>query len=154
MTCIQNRTFDEIAIGESASLSRTLSWTDIELFAGHCQLNGLPWLPVTMNGAQGKSDGLPRTAYVSTEAIGDAEGALIGGLMYIGATAVAGAIVATGGTLAAAGRAAPARRVHNANAKNVRNEALLLLSILFLPFRGPRAACSNAGNARRPSHRA
>ena len=33
---------------------------------------------------------VPRTAYVSTEAIGDAEGALIGGLMYVGATAVAG----------------------------------------------------------------
>lgn len=33
MTCIENRIFDEIAIGESASLSRTLSWKDIELFA-------------------------------------------------------------------------------------------------------------------------
>ncbi len=33
MTCIENRTFDEIAVGESVSLSRTLSWRDIELFA-------------------------------------------------------------------------------------------------------------------------
>jgi acyl dehydratase len=33
MTCIENRIFDEIAVGESASLSRTLSWKDIELFA-------------------------------------------------------------------------------------------------------------------------
>lgn len=33
MTCVDNRTFGEIAIGDSASLSRTLSWTDIELFA-------------------------------------------------------------------------------------------------------------------------
>jgi len=33
MTCIENRTFDEIAVGETASLSRTLSWKDIELFA-------------------------------------------------------------------------------------------------------------------------
>src|SRR3546814_18856994 len=40
-------------------------------------------------------------AYVSTEAIGDAEGGLIGGLMYVGAVAGAGAIVASGGTLAA-----------------------------------------------------
>jgi hypothetical protein len=39
---------------------------------------------------------------VSTEAIGGAEGALIGALMYVGATAAAGAIVVSGGTLAAA----------------------------------------------------
>lgn len=44
----------------------------------------------------------PRAAYVSTEAIGDAEGGLIGGLIYVGATVATGAIVASGGTLAAA----------------------------------------------------
>jgi hypothetical protein len=43
---------------------------------------------------------VPRVAYVSTESIGDAEGGLIGGLMYVGAVAAAGAVVATGGTLA------------------------------------------------------
>ena len=43
-----------------------------------------------------------RTAYVSTESRGDAEGGLIGGLLYVGALAAAGAVVATGGTLAAA----------------------------------------------------
>ena len=43
---------------------------------------------------------VPRCCYVSTESIGDAEGGLIGGLMYVGATAAAGAVVATGGTLA------------------------------------------------------
>lgn len=43
---------------------------------------------------------VPRCCYVSTESIGDAEGGLVGGLMYIGATAAAGAVVATGGTLA------------------------------------------------------
>ncbi len=31
--CIENRTFDEISIGDEASLSRTLTWRDIELFA-------------------------------------------------------------------------------------------------------------------------
>ena len=41
---------------------------------------------------------VPRTAFVSTESIGDAEGALIGGLMYVGALAIAGSIVASGGT--------------------------------------------------------
>jgi acyl dehydratase len=30
---IENRTFDEIEVGESASLERTLTWRDIELFA-------------------------------------------------------------------------------------------------------------------------
>ena len=45
---------------------------------------------------------VPRAAYVSTEAIGDAKGGLIGGLGYVGAVAAAGAIVASGGTLAAA----------------------------------------------------
>jgi hypothetical protein len=45
---------------------------------------------------------VPRTAYVSTEAIGEAEGALIGGLVYIGAVAAAGAIVASGGPIAVA----------------------------------------------------
>jgi hypothetical protein len=42
-----------------------------------------------------------REAFVSTEALGDAEGGLIGGLVYVGAVAAAGAVVATGGTLAA-----------------------------------------------------
>lgn len=44
---------------------------------------------------------IPRVAYVSTEAIGAAEGGLMGGLMYVGGTAAAGAVVASGGTLAA-----------------------------------------------------
>ena len=42
----------------------------------------------------------PRSAYVSPEAIGAAEGGLIGGLVYVGAAVAAGAVVATGGTLA------------------------------------------------------
>jgi outer membrane lipoprotein SlyB len=45
---------------------------------------------------------VPRTAYISLESIGDAEGGLIGGLMYIGAVVAGGAAVASGGTLAGA----------------------------------------------------
>ena len=45
---------------------------------------------------------VPRTAYVSTEAVGDAQGALVGALVYVGAVATAGAVVATGGALSAA----------------------------------------------------
>lgn len=44
---------------------------------------------------------VPRAAFVSTEAIGDAEGGLIGGLAYIGATVAVGAVVMSGGALAA-----------------------------------------------------
>lgn len=44
---------------------------------------------------------IPRSVYVSPEAIGDAEGGLIGGLVYVGAAAAAGVVVASGGTLAA-----------------------------------------------------
>jgi hypothetical protein len=44
---------------------------------------------------------VPRAAYVSTEAVGGAEGGLIGGLTYVGAVVAAGAVVASGGTLAA-----------------------------------------------------
>jgi hypothetical protein len=47
----------------------------------------------------------PKTArccYISTEAIGAAEGALIGTPLYVAATAAAGVIVASGGTMAAA----------------------------------------------------
>jgi hypothetical protein len=47
----------------------------------------------------------PRTAYVSPESFGDAEGGVIGILTYIPATLAAGAIVASGGTLAAAAAA-------------------------------------------------
>jgi hypothetical protein len=42
-----------------------------------------------------------RSAYISPEAIGDAQGGLIGGLVYVGAAVAAGVVVASGGTLAA-----------------------------------------------------
>jgi hypothetical protein len=44
---------------------------------------------------------VPRAAYVSPEAIGEAQGGLIGALVYVGAAAAAGVLVASGGTLAA-----------------------------------------------------
>jgi hypothetical protein len=43
---------------------------------------------------------VPRCCYVSTEAIGDAQAWLVGGLMYVGAMAATGAVMASGGTLA------------------------------------------------------
>ena len=44
---------------------------------------------------------VPRAAYVSTEAVGDSQGALIGTLMYVGAALLMGPVAAAGGTLAA-----------------------------------------------------
>jgi hypothetical protein len=44
---------------------------------------------------------VPRAAYVSPEAIGEAQGGLIGALVYVGAAAAAGVLGASGGTLAA-----------------------------------------------------
>lgn len=43
---------------------------------------------------------VPRVAFVSTAAVGDAEGGLIGGLAYVGAIVAVGAVVMSGGTLA------------------------------------------------------
>ena len=45
---------------------------------------------------------VPTTAYVSRNAVAEAEGALVGSLIYLGAVPLVGAIVASGGTAAAA----------------------------------------------------
>jgi hypothetical protein len=45
---------------------------------------------------------VPRGSYISPESIGEAQGALVGGLGYIGAIGAAGLIFASGGTMAAA----------------------------------------------------
>jgi hypothetical protein len=49
---------------------------------------------------------VPRAAYVSTEAIGDGQGAVIGALIYVGAGLVMGPVAAAGGTLVAMAGAA------------------------------------------------
>lgn len=56
----------------------------------------------------GDAPDAPRKEYVSTASRADAQGGLIGGLMYVGALAAAGAVFASGGTLglALAGAAA------------------------------------------------
>ncbi|ATQ67248.1 MULTISPECIES: hypothetical protein [Methylosinus] len=51
---------------------------------------------------------VPRTFYVAPESIGEAQGALVGGLFYVGAVGAAGLILASGGTMAAAILAATA----------------------------------------------
>ena len=49
---------------------------------------------------------VPRVAYVSTEAIGDGQGAVIGALVYVGAGLLMGSVAAAGGTLVALAGAA------------------------------------------------
>jgi hypothetical protein len=51
---------------------------------------------------------VPRTSYIAPESIGEAQGALVGGLFYVGAIGAAGLIFASGGTMAAAIAAAAA----------------------------------------------
>jgi hypothetical protein len=45
---------------------------------------------------------VPRKCYISKESVGAAEGALIGGLFYVGACLAGGAVVVAGGTLVSA----------------------------------------------------
>ncbi|MEH2571806.1 hypothetical protein [Bradyrhizobium sp. AZCC 1708] len=45
---------------------------------------------------------VPRTAYVSPEAIGDAQGGIVSGLVYAGATAAAGTVLISGGAVVVA----------------------------------------------------
>jgi len=51
---------------------------------------------------------VPKAAYVSTESVGDAEGAVIGGLAYVGAGILMGPVALAGGALAAIAAAAAA----------------------------------------------
>jgi hypothetical protein len=46
-------------------------------------------------------EGVPRSCYCSVESLGDAQGGIIGGLVYVGAVAAAAAVVVSGGTLGA-----------------------------------------------------
>ena len=75
-----------------ASLSLLASEHAVEAKLGH-------WY--SRADALADDDSVPRTAYVSPEAVGGAEGAAIGALTYIGAVAATGAVVASGGSLAA-----------------------------------------------------
>jgi hypothetical protein len=45
---------------------------------------------------------VPRAAYVSPEAIGDAQGGIVSGLVYAGATAAAGTVLISGGAIVVA----------------------------------------------------
>ena len=46
-------------------------------------------------------EGVPRTCYCSVESLGDAQGGIIGGLVYVGAIAATAMVAASGGALGA-----------------------------------------------------
>jgi hypothetical protein len=48
------------------------------------------------------ADEVPRSCYLSPESLGDAQGGIIGGLVYVGAVAATGLVIVSGGTLAGA----------------------------------------------------
>jgi hypothetical protein len=48
------------------------------------------------------ADDVPRCCYLSPESLGDAQGGIIGGLVYVGAVAATGLVIVGGGPLAAA----------------------------------------------------
>jgi hypothetical protein len=73
-----------------SELSLLADASTVEKKLGHCQRNA---------SALADAAAAPRSAYVSPEAIGDAQGGLIGGLVYVGAAVAAGVAVASGGTL-------------------------------------------------------
>jgi hypothetical protein len=75
---------------------------ELSLLAGESALNEK--LGGGFAGARALEDNpaVPRAAYVSPEAIGDAQGGIVGALVYAGATVAAGAVVLSGGAIVAA----------------------------------------------------
>jgi hypothetical protein len=82
-------------------LSAGFDRADLSFLAGEQAVEDKLGHRYQRSGALADDPAAPRVAYVSTEAVGGAEGALIGALFYVGAVAASGAVVASGGTLAA-----------------------------------------------------
>ncbi|HKS63290.1 MAG TPA: hypothetical protein VJT13_16430 [Xanthobacteraceae bacterium] len=83
-------------------LSTGFHRAELSLLAGEDVVNEKLGRIYTSAGAVADDPAAPRAAYVSPEAIGDAQGGIVGGLIYAGATIAAGAIVISGGTVLAA----------------------------------------------------
>ncbi|MDX2156198.1 MAG: hypothetical protein SFW09_06780 [Hyphomicrobiaceae bacterium] len=112
---------------------------------------------------------MPRAAYVSVESIGDAEGAVIGALMYVAAGLLMGPVAMAGGTLAAIAAAGAAgiglgglagaqlaRLIGEQHAKRVeeqlRHGGLLLWVRVWTPERERRAVEIMARHSGRDVH--
>jgi hypothetical protein len=75
---------------------------ELSLLAGEDAVNEKLGGCFTSTRALEDDPAVPRSAYVSPEAIGDAQGGIVGALLYAGATFAAGAVVLSGGTIVAA----------------------------------------------------
>jgi hypothetical protein len=84
---------------------------------------------------------VPRTAYVSIESIGDAEGGLIGGLMYVGAVVAGSAVVASGGTLAGAFLAAAMAAAQAASSVRLWQSSSIITTPITCSGSWTKAAC-------------
>jgi hypothetical protein len=82
-------------------LSSGFHRAELSLLAGEDAVNDKLDGHYVSVGAAADDPAIPRTAYVSPEAIGDAQGGMVGGLVYAGAIVAAGVIAVSGGTIAA-----------------------------------------------------
>ena len=93
-------TTDDLELAVEELLSSGFDRAELSLLAGEVavakKLGGY-YRPA---GEMADDPAVPRAVFVSTAAIGDAEGGLIGGLAYLGATVAVGAVVMSGGALA------------------------------------------------------
>jgi hypothetical protein len=90
----------QVAIDEL--LSSGFHRAELSLLAGEDAVNEKLGSSYANASAFADDSVVPRTAYVSPEAIGDAQGGIVGGLAYAGATIAAGAVVVSGGPILAA----------------------------------------------------
>jgi len=88
---------DDLQAAMDELLSTGFHRAELSLLAGECVLSGR----FTDARALEDDPAAPRSAYISPEAIGDAQGGMVGGLAYAGATVAAGAVAISGGTIVA-----------------------------------------------------
>jgi hypothetical protein len=83
-------------------LSSGFHRAELSVLAGEDAVNEKLGSSYANTSAVADNPAVPRTAYISPEAIGDAQGGIVGALAYAGATIAAGTIVISGGTILAA----------------------------------------------------
>lgn len=93
---------DDLQAAIDELLSSGFHRAELSLLAGEDAVNEKLGGCFTSTRALEDDPGVPRSAYVSPEAIGDAQGGIVGALLYAGATFAAGAVVLSGGTVVAA----------------------------------------------------
>jgi hypothetical protein len=93
---------DDLQVAIDELLSSGFHRAELSLLAGEDVVNEKLGHIYASASAVADDPAAPRAAYVSPEAIGEAQGGIVGGLVYAGATIAAGAIVVSGGTILAA----------------------------------------------------